>query len=93
MAWLGEELSEKEQDGRTPAITAAQPVSSHNRSNTSAGPIRWTAILIAASSAAAPHHFCSGYFHFFLKQQRRLDQCQETFHLTFHHGPHLESQF
>jgi hypothetical protein len=34
------------------AITARQPVSSHNRSNTSAGPIRWTAILIVASSAA-----------------------------------------
>src|SRR5262245_4460160 len=35
------------------AITARQPVSSHNRSNTSAGPMRRTAILTAASSAAA----------------------------------------
>src|SRR5262249_15937940 len=35
------------------AIPARQPVSSHNRSNTSAGPMRRTAILTAASSAAA----------------------------------------
>ena len=35
------------------AITARQPVSSHNRSNTSPGPMRRTAILIAASSLAA----------------------------------------
>jgi hypothetical protein len=35
------------------AITARQPLSSHSRSNTSAGPIRWTAILIAASLASA----------------------------------------
>ena len=35
------------------AITARQPVSSHSRSNTSAGPMRRVAILVAASSCAA----------------------------------------
>src|SRR5271166_3826740 len=35
------------------ATTARQPISSHSRSNTSAGPIRRTAILIAASLLAA----------------------------------------
>ena len=35
------------------SITARQPVSSHNRSNTNPGPMRRTAILIAASSATA----------------------------------------
>src|SRR5271166_831232 len=34
-------------------ITARQPVSSHSRSNTSAGPMRRTAIVVAASSLAA----------------------------------------
>jgi hypothetical protein len=41
---------------RAPAIsliTVRQPVSSHSRSNTSAGPIRRTATVMAVSSAAA----------------------------------------